>query len=92
LGEHRPYKPRVTGSSPVPPTIWGCSSVLVRAPACQAGGREFKSRHSRHFNGGPLKLAIVLITWKVWSERPVNHDGKVVSSSLVTPAILMEVH
>ncbi len=21
LGEHRPYKPRVTGSSPVPPTI-----------------------------------------------------------------------
>jgi putative endonuclease len=23
---------------------------LVRAPACQAGGREFKSRHSRHDN------------------------------------------
>jgi putative endonuclease len=23
---------------------------LVRAPACQAGGREFKSRHSRHEN------------------------------------------
>jgi hypothetical protein len=27
--EHRPYKPEVTGSSPVPPIRWsrGCSSV-----------------------------------------------------------------
>ena len=25
LGEHRPYKPRVTGSSPVQPTIFSCS-------------------------------------------------------------------
>ena len=24
LGEHRPYKPRVTGSSPVQPTIFSC--------------------------------------------------------------------
>ena len=42
LGEHRPYKPRVTGSSPVPPIthpsiknpiIWGRSSVwLERRP------------------------------------------------------------
>ncbi len=28
--------------------IRGCSSVSVRALACQARGREFKSRHSRH--------------------------------------------
>ncbi len=38
LGEHRPYKPGVTGSSPVPPTIYikrprGRSSVwLERRP------------------------------------------------------------
>ncbi len=28
LGEHRPYKPRVTGSSPVPPT----KSIIVYSP------------------------------------------------------------
>ncbi len=54
MGEHRPYKPRVTGSSPVPPTnvIYICGAVvkLVITLACHARGREFESRRPRHKN------------------------------------------
>ena len=45
LGEHLPYKQRVTGSSPVTPTIYqkhGLVVQLVRMPACHAGGRRFE--------------------------------------------------
>ena len=43
LGEHLPYKQRVTGSSPVVPTK-KCGPVvqLVSTPACHAGGRGFE--------------------------------------------------
>ena len=42
LGEHLPYKQRVTGSSPVVPTIFGLVVQLVRTLACHARGRRFK--------------------------------------------------
>ena len=52
-GEHRPYKPGVTGSNPVPPTRKGNKAAsgvvvqLVRTLACHARGREFESRRPR---------------------------------------------
>ena len=49
LGEHLPYKQRVTGSSPVTPTICGLVVQLVRMPACHAGGRRFEPVPGRHF-------------------------------------------
>ena len=50
LGEHLPYKQRVTGSSPVvPTTIPGPVAQLVRAPACHAGGRGFEPLPGRQY-------------------------------------------
>ena len=49
LGEHLPYKQRVTGSIPVVSTIYGSVAQLVRVPACHAGGRGFEPLLSRHF-------------------------------------------
>ena len=47
LGEHLPYKQRVTGSSPVVPTN-GPVVQLVRTLACHARGREFEPHPGRH--------------------------------------------
>ena len=49
LGEHLPYKQRVTGSIPVVSTNNGSVAQLVRVPACHAGGRGFEPLLSRHF-------------------------------------------
>ena len=49
LGEHLPYKQRVTGSSPVVPTTFGPVVQLVRMPACHAGGQGFEPPSDRHF-------------------------------------------
>ena len=49
LGEHLPYKQRVTGSIPVVPTIRGPVVQLVRMPPCHGGGRGFESLLGRHF-------------------------------------------
>ena len=55
LGEHLPYKQRVTGSSPVVPTIHGSVAQLVRVPACHAGSRGFEPLLSRHISGPLVK-------------------------------------
>ena len=48
LGEHLPYKQRVTGSSPVVPTKNGPVVQLVRTLACHARGRGFEPHSGRH--------------------------------------------
>ena len=49
LGEHLPYKQRVTGSSPVVPTNNGPVAQSVRALACHARGRGFEPLPGRHY-------------------------------------------
>ena len=46
LGEHLPYKQRVTGSSPVTSTN-GPVVQLVRTPPCHGGGRRFEPDSGR---------------------------------------------
>ena len=48
LGEHLPYKQRVTGSSPVVSTTNGRVVQLVRTLACHARGRGFEPHLGRH--------------------------------------------
>ena len=49
LGEHLPYKQRVTGSSPVVPTNNGPVAQSVRALACHARGRGFEPLPGRQY-------------------------------------------
>ena len=70
MGEHLPYKQRVTGSSPVLSTIAemrfyrslrasignGLVAQLVRALACHARGRGFEPHPSRHSDASVAQL------------------------------------
>lgn len=51
LVELRPYKPEVTGSTPVAPTSDGAVVQLVRMLACHAGDRGFEPRPLRQEEG-----------------------------------------
>ena len=48
LGEHLPYKQRVSGSSPLTSTKFGPVVQLVRTLACHARGRQFEPDSGRH--------------------------------------------
>ena len=62
LGEHLPYKQRVTGSIHVVSTNNGSVAQLVRVPACHAGGRGFEPLLSRQFFLA-LKYKIFMLVW-----------------------------
>ena len=49
LGEHLPYKQRVSGSSPLTSTKCGPVVQLVRTLACHARGRQFEPDPGRQF-------------------------------------------
>ena len=49
LGEHLPYKQRVSGSSPLTSTKFGPVVQLVRTLACHARGRQFEPDPGRHY-------------------------------------------
>ena len=79
MGEHLPYKQRVTGSSPVLSTKRdkkhsrvienGLVAQLVRALACHARGRGFESHPGRHLIQ-PLLYASVAQLVEQGTENP----------------------
>ena len=87
LGEHLPYKQRVTGSSPVTSTTDGPVVQLVRTPACHAGGRRFEPVPGRHL------FASVAQSVEQRTENP-RVDGSIPSGSTISAdlAHLVERH
>ena len=82
MGEHRPYKPGVTGSSPVPPTrnCWRNSHLAIYfEPMAATGNRLSANSKTTGFFGGVVQFGL--------ERRPVTPE--VASSSLVAPAIII---
>ena len=70
LGEHLPYKQRVTGSSPVVPTTFGPVVQLVRTLACHARGRRFEPVPGRHVEDENPQFASVAQLVEQGTENP----------------------
>ena len=75
LGEHLPYKQRVTGSSPVVPTTFGPVVQLVRTPACHAGGRRFEPVPGRQY----------MLIWLRWQSTSLVRTRSPVRIRLSAP-------
>ena len=71
LGEHLPYKQRVTGSSPVTSTTDGPVVQLVRTLACHARGRRFEPVPGRHYADIAQSVECILGKDEVTGSNPV---------------------
>ena len=84
LGEHLPYKQGVTSSSLVPPTkkyLLGAVVEMVTMPACQAGGRGFKSRQLRQHLADVAQLV-----------EQLTCNQQVIGSSPIVGSIIFKIY
>ncbi len=79
LGEHLPYKQRVTGSSPVVPTN-GPVVQLVRTLACHARGRGFEPHPGRQLFSSEDAFVAQLVEQRTENPRV---DGSIPSEGTI---------
>ncbi len=80
MGEHRPYKPGVAGSNPVPPTMFG---QMVERSNGKLVIKDLTIQQVNYLTNNPPTSGGVVQFWL--ERRPVTPE--VASSSLVVPAI-----